>query len=215
MTGAAWALLAVAGVFAIGNWIAAATDNRPLEYVCKPATLALLLAAAVVLHPAHGDVRAWFAAGLALSLAGDVFLMLPNEQFVAGLASFLLGHIAYVIGFALEAHSVGWAVVGAAVVVAAIGSVGRRVVLAVRGGPEPELVAPVVVYLLVISTMVVMACSTTLGWAVAGAGLFYVSDATLAWNKFVRPIDRGHLAVMVTYHLGQAGLVLALASHLR
>jgi uncharacterized membrane protein YhhN len=215
VTAAAWALFAAAGMFAAGNWLAASTERRPLEYVCKPATLGLLVATAVTLHPTHHDVRGWFVAGLVLSLAGDVFLMLPEEQFVAGLASFLLGHIAYVVGFALEAHSVGWAMVGLVLVLVAVAVVGRRVVLAVRGGGEPELLGPVVVYLLVISAMVVMAWSTTLGWAIAGAVLFYASDATLAWNKFVRPIERGHLYVMITYHLGQAGLVLALTDHLR
>ena len=50
---------------------------------------------------------------------------------------------------------------------------------------------------------------------VAGVGhrrrdVFYASDATLAWNRFVRPLRHGHLAVMVTYHLGQIGLVLGL-----
>jgi uncharacterized membrane protein YhhN len=40
-----------------------------------------------------------FAFGLVFSLAGDVFLMLPKERFVGGLVSFLLAHIAYIIGF--------------------------------------------------------------------------------------------------------------------
>ena len=43
--------------------------------------------------------------------------------------------------------------------------------------------------------------------AIGGAVLFYVSDATLAWNRFLEPRRFGPLAVMVTYHLAQAGLV--------
>ncbi|MDQ2727613.1 MAG: lysoplasmalogenase [Actinomycetota bacterium] len=46
------------------------------------------------------------------------------------------------------------------------------------------------------------------------AVLFYASDATLAWDRFVGPLRRGRLAVIVTYHLGQAGLVVSLAGHL-
>ena len=44
----------------------------------------------------------------------------------------------------------------------------------------------------------------------AGAALFYASDALIGWERFVEARDGGHLAVMVTYHLGQILLVLSL-----
>jgi uncharacterized membrane protein YhhN len=69
---------------------------------------------------------------------------------------------------------------------------------------------PVIAYILVISTMVVAAVGTLSPLAIAGAVLFYASDATLGWNRFVRPLPRGDLAVMVTYHLAQILLFLAL-----
>jgi len=43
--------------------------------------------------------------------------------------------------------------------------------------------------------------------ASAGAVLFVASDTTLAWNKFVHPVRRGRLLVMITYHLGQIALI--------
>jgi hypothetical protein len=43
-----------------------------------------------------------------------------------------------------------------------------------------------------------------------GAGLFYVSDALIAWNRFIEARPWGDLAIIVTYHLGQIGLALAL-----
>ena len=46
--------------------------------------------------------------------------------------------------------------------------------------------------------------------AVVGAGLFYVSDALIAWNRFVAETRHGRVAIMVTYHLAQMGLVLSL-----
>jgi uncharacterized membrane protein YhhN len=69
------------------------------------------------------------------------------------------------------------------------------------------MVGPVVAYLVVISAMVVSAFGTAAAWAIVGAFLFYVSDATLAWNRFIEQRRFGPLAVMVTYHLGQIGLV--------
>ena len=35
-------------------------------------------------------------------------------------------------------------------------------------------------------------------------------DALLGWNRFVRPLAHGNLAVMVTYHLAQILLFLSL-----
>ena len=90
MTAGAWALLIVAAILAAGDWVAVARGIVRLEYACKPGALAALIAVALTLDPAHGDVRAWFVVALVLSLAGDLFLMLPSDRFVAGLASFLL-----------------------------------------------------------------------------------------------------------------------------
>ena len=46
--------------------------------------------------------------------------------------------------------------------------------------------------------------------AMMGATLFFVSDALLGWNRFVRPLRWAPVGIMTTYHLGQAGLVLSL-----
>jgi hypothetical protein len=39
------------------------------------------------------------------------------------------------------------------------------------------------------------------------------SDSLLAWNKFDQPVRHANLLVMVTYHLGQFGIVLGAALH--
>ena len=46
--------------------------------------------------------------------------------------------------------------------------------------------------------------------AIAGAGLFFVSDAVIGETRFVRPRPWGPVAVIVTYHLALAGLVFSL-----
>lgn len=207
MTTASWFLLAAAGGFALVDWWATWSGRRSIRVVSKPAALACLLGVAATLHPADGRIRAFMVFGLALSLAGDVFLLLEERWFVAGLGSFLLGHVAYVVGLQLAPTSVAGAAVGIAVVAVAVATVGRRIVAQVAAGEQRSMVGPVVAYLVVISAMVISAFGTEAGWAIAGASLFYVSDATLAWNRFVAPHRSGPLAVMVTYHLGQAGLV--------
>jgi uncharacterized membrane protein YhhN len=207
VTTTAWVFAALTAAFALTDWWAVWTDRTSVRWVAKPGTLAALIGVAATLDPCDGRIRAWMVAGLVLSLAGDVFLMLPEKWFVAGLGSFLLGHIAYIVGLQLAPTSAPWTLVGVAVVVAGVSVVGRRIVAGVRGGEHREMVGPVVAYLVVISTMVVSAFGTRGLWAIAGASLFYASDATLAWNRFLEPRRFGPLAVMVTYHLGQAGLV--------
>jgi len=69
---------------------------------------------------------------------------------------------------------------------------------------------PVAAYITVISTMVACAIGTGSALAIAGACSFYASDALIGWNRFVKSYAWGPVAIMVTYHLAQAGLVLSL-----
>jgi uncharacterized membrane protein YhhN len=200
-----------AGVFAVSDWVARARDDRRLEYVCKPATLLALVVAAVALHPAAGAGarQHWFVAALVCSLAGDVFLMLPREQFVAGLSAFLVAHVCFVVGFWTRGPSLV-AFVGALVAVAvAIGSLGARILPAVRVR-DRALVAPVAAYMTVIGVMVATAVAVGNPLAAAGAVLFAASDSMIAWDRFVGGFAGASVWIMVTYHLGQAGLVASL-----
>ncbi|HWJ61110.1 MAG TPA: lysoplasmalogenase [Acidimicrobiales bacterium] len=207
MTTTSWALLAVTLAFAVADWWATWAGRRDIRFVTKPATLAFLIGVAVTLDPFDPTIRTWMVIGLVLSLAGDVFLMLEEKWFVAGLASFLLGHVAYIVGLQLAPRSWGWTLVGLVVVALAIATIGRRIVLGVAASEHRPMVGPVVAYLVVISAMVVSAFGTAGLWAIVGASLFYASDATLAWNRFLELRRFGPLSVMVTYHLGQIGLV--------
>ena len=210
MTAEAWLWLAAAGAFAVGDWIGVARRATRVEYVCKPAaTLALLLVAATLV-PDVADRRTWFVIALALALAGDVFLMLPRDAFVPGLASFLLAHVAYTIGFLQHGGSARELAAGALVALTLGLPVAMRVIAAVRLR-SPGLIGPVVAYVLAISVMVATAVATREPLAVAGALLFELSDSLIAWNRFVRPVRWAPVAIMVTYHLAQAGLVLSLA----
>ena len=206
-------LLVATVAVATADWLVVSAGNRRLEYVAKPGTMVVLIALALTVGgdgaEVDGALRAWFVIALVCSLAGDVFLMLPSDWFVAGLASFLLGHLAYIAGLATVHESWPWSLVGLLLVGGALALVAHRILGGVRRS-EPAMSAPVIGYMAVISVMVVAAWGTVRWLAIAGATLFYASDATLAWNRFVHEHRRGRLAVMVTYHLGQIGLVLSL-----
>lgn len=210
MTGEAFLLLALALAAALGDWIAVQRPSKALEYLCKPLTLVLLVGTALALEPASSGVRGWFVAALLFSLAGDVFLMLSKDLFVFGLGSFLIGHIAYVIGMQVDGVDAQRFAIGIVVVMALLAVVGAAVLKGVRAGPDPKLAGPVVAYMLVISSMVASAVGVGHAAAVVGASLFYVSDALIAWNRFVRETRHSRLTIMITYHLAQVGLVLSL-----
>ncbi len=203
-------LLVVFGVYAAGNWWAVEAGNQRLEWLCKPAAMVALIGAAIALSPDDPAVKTAFVIGLVLSLAGDVFLMLPSDRFLLGLMSFFAAHVAYVVGFLLAGPEPLLLLVGLLVVAAGIVLVGRPLVLRVRSGDSAEFAGPVMAYMGVISAMVVTAFGVGNAFGVGGALSFYASDATLGWNKFVSEIPHGRLVVMVTYHLGQFLLVLSL-----
>lgn len=211
MTGTAFLLAALAVVVAAADWHAVFHENKPLEYVCKPLTMMVLFAAALALDPADPTVRTWFLVAIALCLVGDVCLMLPRDLFVFGLGAFLLGHLAYIGGLAVAGLDVGRLGVGTGIVVVALLVLGRRILRAVRTGPEPELTGPVLAYMVVISVMVASAVGSGSAWATIGATSFYASDALIAWNRFLRETAYGRLVIIVTYHVAQVALVLSLA----
>jgi uncharacterized membrane protein YhhN len=211
VTATAFLLLALAAVAAVIDWYAVAAGRRVVEYVAKPATLALLIGVARALDAHSGAVQAAFVVALALSLVGDVLLLLPGEAaFALGLGAFLLAHVAYVVGFWISGVSIEAFLLGLVVVAIAIVVLGRRIVEAVAAGEESAMVGPVALYMGVISLMVASAIGTTRVLPIAGACLFYSSDALIAWTRFVHDLPRGRLAVMVTYHLAQLLLVLSL-----
>ena len=213
MNAATAVAFALAGVFAVGDWVAKARSQRVLEYVCKPATMAGLIVAAGALDPATDahTRRVWFVAALVFSLAGDVFLMLPQDLFVPGLAAFLVAHVCYLAGFWSSGPAGAALAVAVVVVVLVVAPLGRTILGAIARAGEPgSLRIAVALYMTVISAMLATALATGNVLAAIGATLFVGSDSMIAWDRFVRPLAWAPVAIMVTYHLGQAGLVASL-----
>jgi uncharacterized membrane protein YhhN len=201
--------LTAAVVLAVVNWIAVAQRRRSLEYVAKPAVMVALIVA-VAAFDLTDDARRWaFIVALACSLAGDVFLMLPQDRFLFGVAAFFLAHVAYTVGLRLDETSSVALVVGVVTVAAFVLIVGRRIIVAVRD-KAPDLATPVSAYIAVISVMVVSAIATRNPWAAAGAVIFMASDTLIAWNRFVQHLPWAAVVIMVTYHVGQGALALSL-----
>lgn len=213
-------LVALALIAGVGDWVAVRRENRRAEYVLKPLVLVLLIAAAVSSGDRVGTLKwALTVFALVFSLAGDVFLMLPRDLFIAGLGSFLVAHLAYVAAFNTSAPPLVLTAVATAAVVVVGGAVFSKLRAGMVRSGETSFQVPVALYGLAIGAMVVSAIGTAgrPGWmtaasalAIGGALLFMVSDGLIGWTRFVRPFRWAPLAIIVTYHLAQAGLVLGL-----
>jgi uncharacterized membrane protein YhhN len=211
-------LFGLAVLCALIEWFAVSRGWRKLEYAAKPGVMVFLLVWLLLNGGAHGPL-AWFTLAGALSLTGDVFLLLTNERrwFMFGLGSFLLAHLAYILGLNTPPAPLGPTTIGLSIIVMACAlPLVRRILMSVKKKGLPRLVEPVRVYATVISLMLFTALMTLFrtDWLPVpaylvslGAFLFITSDLLLAWNKFVNPIRRGRLLLMVTYHLGQMALI--------
>ena len=211
MNGPALGALALAAIASAGDLTSILRHDRRLEFATKPAVMVLLIVAALLLRPASQGERALFVVALVLGLAGDVFLMLPDRFLVPGIAAFLLGHLAYVVGFRFAGFNVAGLIVGLTIAAVTAGLLLRRILGALEQSGRTSLRYPVLAYAIVISLMTVSATASGNLVAAAGGLLFFFSDVIFAWYRFVKPVRWGQPVNIVMYQTGQALLVLSLA----
>ena len=188
--------------------------QRRLVYVLKPLTTLLILVLAAQAPPSTPPIyQAWIVTGLAFSLAGDVFLMLPSNRFVAGLVSFLVAHLCYIAAFTAGGgfRFTPWLLLPCVVYAAVL----LRILLPHSGRMKP----PIAVYGIVIATMAWQALerwadlqTSGASLALAGAVLFVLSDSALAVNRFARPFRSAQAVVLSTYWAGQLLIALSVSS---
>ena len=209
MNGGTWLLLVAFALVAAANWWSRVRLHTRLEVATKP--LATVLAGFLcAVHGAGGPVTAYALIGFGLCLLGDVFLLPQIDQFVLGLAAFLLGHVAFIVACLVHgADASGLGLLAVAAIVVVMLTVGRGVLDGARR-TEPALYGPVFAYLIVIGVMFVFAAGTGSAAALVGAAFFVTSDSVLGWGKFVREQEWTDVAIMVTYHLALGGVALGL-----
>ena len=174
-----------------------------------------LVVVAATLNPTNLDARALIVVALVASLAGDVFLMLPKDHFVAGLGAFFIAQVLYAVAFVLFGVTPTTYLIVAGVVILLAWPLARRIIKALRNSGQSKLIVPVVTYLGAISAMVIGAISSGNAVAAVGALLFMLSDSLIAESRFIKsPLVKNktltQLAIMVTYYLAQGVIVLSL-----
>ncbi|MFN8486599.1 MAG: lysoplasmalogenase [Caldilineaceae bacterium] len=178
---------------------------RRAVYLLKPLTTVLLLCLALLTaQPVSPFYKGAISLGLLFSLAGDIFLMLPADRFIAGLVSFLLAHLAYIIAFTSQSGFHVWSANAAPWLVYGI------VILGFLWPHLDKLKAPVLVYMAVILLMGIQAAEqwrqveqTRALLALIGAILFIISDSALALDRFRKPFPSARALVLGAYYVAQ------------
>lgn len=190
-------------------------EERTLQMICKP-VIVLSLALHFYMRTAGrgSHLRKYVLLALGFSWLGDILLMFSGSDemyFIAGLTSFLIAHIFYIIFFHLvkkqeKIRSRIWPLVIVSVYYA-----GLMFILSPYLG---DLIIPVRVYGIVISIMFMLAMHMIFlqnrvagKLLLAGALLFVISDSILAADKFYSHFPMAGFLVMATYGAAQFMLV--------
>ncbi len=193
-----------------------ALDHQLIEYVTKPMLVAYLFVFFLLrVGKGHANLKKWILAALAFSWIGDVLLMFQEKNanfFLAGLGSFLLAHIFYIVFFHIirireNIKSNAWMLILVVVYYALL--------LSLLSPYLGDMKLAVRIYGLVISFMFMLAMHMLYlrdkqagRWMIAGATFFVLSDTILAINKFYQPFSEAGILIMLTYALAQLFLVL-------
>jgi uncharacterized membrane protein YhhN len=156
-------------------------------WIAKPLAAAGFLGVALAVGALESPYGVWIFLGLCLSFTGDVLLIPARNPmaFKAGIGSFLLAHVAYTVAFCSREFELQTAAFAAIVIsVAAFGALGW-----LRAHVEADMRAPVIAYVAVISAMLIAAAGASSALSrpdiLAGALLFYLSDLSVARDRFV------------------------------
>jgi len=174
--------LGLAGLL-FGEW----KDQPTLRAVSKPFASLGFIVAAIGFGAFESRYGRTVLLGLILGAIGDVCLLgQAKKYFIAGLVSFLLGHVAYVAAFASLPIAPPEAFLAAVAMVIVMAFITRWVF-----PHAPDMRIPIGIYMLVIAAMCVVAIGAGAAgapWMIpVGAVMFTASDIAVVRDRFVAP----------------------------
>lgn len=198
-------LSVLAAVSAALTILAKYRNSKQQEYIFKPLTMVFIIPIAVLVDdPVSSTYQVLIVIGLCVSLVGDVFLMLPTDRLLQGLASFLIAHIVYITAFTLEGNGVTplWTIIPFILYGA--------IILWWLWADLGSMKAPVLIY---VGAILIMAWQANNRWletrdtesllALIGAYLFVMSDSVLAVERFRGSFRSAPFWVLSTYFAAQ------------
>ena len=205
--------LALYGALIPGLLVAELNENRLLQRVLKPAAALGFIIIAISVGAVEHQYGRIILAGLIACGLGDVCLLSRNSPklFIAGMASFAFGHLAYLYAFAGVAAEVS----ALALIIKAglITFIGVGVYKWLHPHLPKDLRLAVPLYFIIILIMLInvlnLPMEQPLVLAMAGAVLFAISDVFVARDRFVSPTPRNAFAITPLYFGAQALIALS------
>ncbi len=176
-------------------------DKPVLKYVFKPLTTVLAISLTILLTGDKlTDYSLLILTGLVFSLVGDIFLMLPSNEFVKGLASFLVARIFFTVSFVIGFGPYYEILILLPIIIIAM-------VFLFKVLPKTnKLKIPVLLYSLVLVIFLWQATGrfyylgdTSALFTFIGAVLFVFSDSVLGYARFARNSIFSVITIHVTY----------------
>lgn len=186
-----------------------------LYVVAKPLLMIALALYFIAATKGFPGWRIYVVLALVFSWAGDVFLI-SREWFIAGLVSFLIAHVFYIISYQKTGAASGELKPLDIVKFVLYGLLLIAIIYPGLG----DLLLPVFVYALVLLAMGVWAhkrrgatTDSSFKLVAAGAILFALSDGLIAVNKFAFEVPAERILVMSVYMTAQYLIVSGMIKH--
>lgn len=180
--------------------------NIILKYILKPGTMLFIISSAIeseLVKHYKLNIKTKLI-GLTFSIIGDIFLMFHGDNmFILGLLSFLFAHITYIymFNYLKKKENNNFKLFLSIISLIYFSLIFKNVLN--QGGYF--MIVAVSIYMITITIMVYTASLTNNLSFLIGALFFYISDAILAWNKFIYYEQNSILEylVMITYYSAQ------------
>ncbi|GAB77331.1 Uncharacterized membrane protein YhhN [Austwickia chelonae] len=196
-------------VSALACWYSAAKGIQIVYRPTKIGTLMLLVALTASMGASESLHGRALLVGLICGLVGDAFLLRKNSTaFLAGLSAFLMGHLCYVMAFAVSwLHPMSALLSALLISPFAVLSLMR-----VRSGASQQngsmMSYATLGYGSILSVMAIAAGATGQPLTLIGGVLFVVSDTVLALDRFDAPRPYAGAVIIMTYQLAQVCIVM-------
>jgi uncharacterized membrane protein YhhN len=186
-------------------------DREDIAWFLKPFLLPFLLFSVYAFN--GFTTKKWLLLALSFSWIGDIILMFADKgklYFIFGLVSFLISHILYIVLFLKQGITLNYRKkitfwIGFILILLYLNNM--LTLLLPRLG---DLQAPVTVYAMTISLMLMVALCGYFTWRkpasifiLIGAMAFVTSDSILAINKFYEPLNNASFLIMFSYLIAQ------------
>ena len=215
-------VLGLSGLIAIINGYAVSHGQRKINFITKPGPI-LILIITLFLLPSQTRLTRWFIAALSLSAAGDILLLFGERFFLLGLSAFLGAQLSYIVALnkTLPPRQ-------PLLILLLLGAISLTSALytplykALRKRDQKSFILPTLLYALSLTGMLTSCFAAWVRptWSQQssfflslGGSSFFLSDAMLAWHRFISPLKNRDIKVRLTYYLGQIGLVIGVILH--